>query len=280
MYNDPYEILGVSRGASDSEVKKAYKKKAMEHHPDRNPGDREGATRRFKEVSSAYEAIRNGGGGMNGSGNPFSSGNPFNSHGNMYTSHTFTQEDADKIFREIFGNNFARHNFDQTFNEAFGQRTSRRGSRSWEEISEEAMRKARAQGGFWGKMAQDPFSSRPHDVDNMGSFTSFTTKQSTFTNERGETVKRTETVSTDPNGRQHKEVHEEVIGSRKLSPEEQKLQDEARAEIKRVMKTVLKQSAKLAASAVVASTGKAIKNGVSGLLRKVTSFGKNLLSKK
>lgn len=55
---DYYEVLGVSRGSDDEEVKKAYRKLAMKYHPDRNPGDRD-AEERFKEAAEAYEVLRN-----------------------------------------------------------------------------------------------------------------------------------------------------------------------------------------------------------------------------
>lgn len=54
---DLYEILGVSRNASDEEIKKAYRKLAMQHHPDRNPGDKK-AEERFKEISHAYDILQ------------------------------------------------------------------------------------------------------------------------------------------------------------------------------------------------------------------------------
>src|SRR5262245_15734151 len=53
---DYYEVLGVARGASADEVKKAYRKLAMQYHPDRNAGDEEAAVR-FKEVSKAYAVL-------------------------------------------------------------------------------------------------------------------------------------------------------------------------------------------------------------------------------
>lgn len=52
-----YDLLGVERQATDDEIKKAYRRKALEFHPDRNYGDVENATRKFAEVQSAYEIL-------------------------------------------------------------------------------------------------------------------------------------------------------------------------------------------------------------------------------
>ena len=56
MKEDYYEILGVSKSASSSEIKKAYRKKAIEYHPDKNPGDKT-AESNFKKAAEAYEAV-------------------------------------------------------------------------------------------------------------------------------------------------------------------------------------------------------------------------------
>jgi molecular chaperone DnaJ len=53
---DYYEILGVSKTADDDEIKRAYRRLAMKHHPDRNPGDKE-AEAKFKESAEAYEVL-------------------------------------------------------------------------------------------------------------------------------------------------------------------------------------------------------------------------------
>ncbi len=56
---DYYNILGVSRNASDDDIKKAYRKLAMQFHPDKNPGKEKWANEKFKEINEAYAVLGN-----------------------------------------------------------------------------------------------------------------------------------------------------------------------------------------------------------------------------
>ena len=53
---DYYEILGIDKSANGDEIKKSFRKLAMQYHPDRNPGDKE-AEAKFKEINEAYEIL-------------------------------------------------------------------------------------------------------------------------------------------------------------------------------------------------------------------------------
>lgn len=98
---DYYQVLGVSKDASDQDLKSAYRKLAMQYHPDRNPGNPE-AEEKFKEASEAYQVLsdpqkraaydRYGHAGLGGNG---FEGNPFSS-----------AQDISDIFGDLFGEMF------------------------------------------------------------------------------------------------------------------------------------------------------------------------------
>jgi molecular chaperone DnaJ len=110
---DYYEILEVSRSASDAEIKTAYRKMAMKYHPDRNPGDSE-AEAKFKEAAEAYDVLMDpnkrarydqfGHAGLRGGG--FESGG-FNNVNDIF-SHFGDIFGGGSIFDEIFGQGGAR----------------------------------------------------------------------------------------------------------------------------------------------------------------------------
>ena len=119
---DYYEILGVGRNASADEIKKAYRKKALENHPDRNPEDKE-AEARFKEAAVAYEILsdqekreiydRYGEDGLRGSGGGGPQG--FSDVNDIFSA-----------FGDIFGGGRGGGMFDDFFGGA-GRRTREKG---------------------------------------------------------------------------------------------------------------------------------------------------------
>ena len=115
---DYYEILGVGKNASTDEIKKAYRKVAMQYHPDRNPGDKS-AEEKFKEAAEAYEILsdsdkksqydRYGHAGLSGNGRGFGGGG-------------MNMEDIFSQFGDVFG--------DDLFGSFFGGGRGRSGQRS------------------------------------------------------------------------------------------------------------------------------------------------------
>ena len=83
MIQDPYKVLGLSYGATDEEVTKAYRKLVKKYHPDLHPGDEE-AARKMSEINEAYDQIKSGANQYNGYSN--SQGNSYsnNEETNLY----------------------------------------------------------------------------------------------------------------------------------------------------------------------------------------------------
>ncbi len=122
---DFYEILGVSKSASAEEIKKAYRKVAMQFHPDRNPGNKE-AEEKFKEAAEAYEILsdadkksqydRYGHAGVSGNG-----------RGGFGGGHNMNMDDIFNQFGDIFGDDSP---FGSFFGGGGGQRRGGGGGRS------------------------------------------------------------------------------------------------------------------------------------------------------
>jgi molecular chaperone DnaJ len=116
---DYYEILGVSKGATADEIKKSYRKVAMQYHPDRNPGDK-AAEEKFKEAAEAYEVLsdtdkkaqydRYGHAGVSGNGRGYGGGG-------------MNMEDIFSQFGDVFGDDIFGNFFGGQQRRSGGQRT-------------------------------------------------------------------------------------------------------------------------------------------------------------
>ena len=95
MMEDPYKILGVSPGASDEEIKRAYRALAKKYHPDRNPGDAE-AAKKMQQINAAYEQIKNPGASQQNQGyGGYSQYDPFGFGGfGGYQQRSYTDSDS------------------------------------------------------------------------------------------------------------------------------------------------------------------------------------------
>jgi len=74
---DYYQILGINKDASQDEIKKAFRKLALQYHPDANPNNKEEAEKKFKEINEAYQTLSDEGKRKQYDMFGSSSGNPF-----------------------------------------------------------------------------------------------------------------------------------------------------------------------------------------------------------
>ncbi len=134
MKQDYYQTLGVSKSANGEEIKKAYRKLAMQHHPDRNPGDKE-AEKKFKQATEAYEILKDDQKksaydqyghaafeqGSNGGGGFHSQGQDFNDFSDIFSSFgdIFGDTRSRKKKSSAVAGSDIRYNLEITLEEAF-----------------------------------------------------------------------------------------------------------------------------------------------------------------
>ena len=106
MSKDYYKILDVDRNATAEEVKKAYRKMAMKHHPDKNDGDIDSESK-FKEAAEAYDVLSNPQKKSNYDQYGTVDGNPFGGGGNPFSGFGggFSMDDIFSQFGDVFGQN-------------------------------------------------------------------------------------------------------------------------------------------------------------------------------
>jgi molecular chaperone DnaJ len=136
---DYYEVLGVDRSASEDEIKKAYRRLALKHHPDKNPNDK-AAEDKFKEATEAYEVLKDPGArsrydrfghrGMEGFGFDFGFGG-------------FDLSDALSIFSQAFGGIFDMGQADRRSPARAGRDLKIRVTLGLEDVAEETKKKIR-----------------------------------------------------------------------------------------------------------------------------------------
>ena len=115
MKRDYYEILGVDRSVSESDLKKAFKRLAIKHHPDKNPGNKE-AEEKFKEAAEAYEVLSDQ-----------AKRQTYDQFGHQGVNSNFGQSGFQNVdINDIFNNIFGDEIFGDIFGDIFGRAGTRR----------------------------------------------------------------------------------------------------------------------------------------------------------
>lgn len=176
---DYYEVLGISKSADASAIKKAYRKLAKKYHPDTNPGDAD-AEKKFKEVTEAYNVLSDpekkklydqfghaafdqtsgayGGAGGAYSGGPFSGGTyrqTYGGPGGGYTEYHFEGGNMDDMFNDIFGDIFNHGGTGKRQSSGFGGFSG----------SGFSGKNYGGNSGFYGGFGQDSFRSKGSDLN-------------------------------------------------------------------------------------------------------------------
>jgi molecular chaperone DnaJ len=123
---DYYELLGIKKGASESEIKKAFRKLARKYHPDVNPGDK-GSEQKFKEINEAYEVLSDA-----------KKKQQYDQFGHAAFDQSFGQSTGPSQGYEGFGRGTGFsgvHGFEDIFSNIFGERARQRGPAKGEDVT-------------------------------------------------------------------------------------------------------------------------------------------------
>lgn len=217
---DYYEVLGLDKQATEEQIKKAYRKLALKWHPDKNPNNREESENKFKEISEAYAVLsdpeKRKRYDMVGFEEAGMTGTDFD-----FSHFTFNFSEAEDLFRHFFGGRdpFAMFMQDDDdffsfgLHDPFGRRRQNR-------QTHRPTREQRFRDPFesiFSRFNEDPFSHR-HDFNNMQEFdfgNSGVSKsvKTTIVTRNGQTVKKTVTTVTNPDGTRQTHEEEEIINS-------------------------------------------------------------------
>lgn len=247
---DHYATLGVSRNADEKQIKAAYLKLALKHHPDRNPDKQAEASKKFKEISQAYSVLSDPeqkrrydmfgtgagrGHPFGGGGDHFRGGHPFG--GSSY----FDEKQAEELFKHMFGHSY------------------------------QSMRDFHKQQG--SAQFRQSFGSTRIRFDNMEEalkregFGSSTTETITTINAKGQRVTRSVTETQMPDGTVARTVHEEVhAGPFSMADHKLRLQ---RKHAERMVKSALKSTMKQMGKEMLKAVGNSVFHSIKGAARNV-----------